>query len=100
MQRVPVGVVGVGALGRHHARHLATMDGVKLVGVYDVDLARAAETAATFDCRAFSSCAELLSHVAAVTVAVSTLHHHAVGLELASDRVSPFDGEATGRDAG
>ncbi len=80
-QPVPVGVLGVGALGRHHARHLATMDGVKLVGVYDVDLARAAETAATFGCRAFSSSEELLRSVMAVTVAVPTPHHHAVGLE-------------------
>ena len=80
-QPVPVGVLGVGALGRHHVRHLATMDGVKLVGVYDIDLARAAETAATFGCQAFSSCEELLGHVTAVTVAVPTPHHRAVGLE-------------------
>jgi predicted dehydrogenase len=57
------------------------MPGVKLVGVYDTDLARAAEAAATFGCQAFSSCAALLEHVTAVTVAVPTPHHHAMGLE-------------------
>jgi predicted dehydrogenase len=85
---VPVGVVGVGALGRHHARHLAAMHGVRLVGVYDADAARAQEAATAFECRAFASCAELLAHVAAVTVAVPTPLHHAVGLECLNAGVS------------
>lgn len=80
-QPLPVGVVGVGALGRHHARHLAAMPGVRLVGVFDIDVARGAEAAATFGCRAFTSCAELLRNVEAVTVAVTTPSHHAVGIE-------------------
>ena len=80
-QPVPVGVVGVGALGRHHARHLAAMHGVRLVGVFDSDTARAAEIAAEFRCRAFTTCEELLAVVDAVTVAVPTPLHHAVGLE-------------------
>ena len=78
---VPVGVVGVGALGRHHARHLAAMHGVTLVGVYDSNRARVLEVASAFGCLAFASCAELLDHVAAVIVAVPTPLHHAVGLE-------------------
>lgn len=78
---LPVGVVGVGALGRHHARHLAAMHGVRLVGVYDSDAARCAEAATAFNCRAFTSCAALLAEVDAVTVAVPTVLHHAVGIE-------------------
>ncbi len=78
---LPVGVVGVGALGRHHARHLAAMHGVNLVGVYDADVSRAAEAAAAFECKAFATCEELLSSVSAVTVAVPTPLHHAVGME-------------------
>ena len=31
--RLPVGVIGVGALGQHHARHLANLGEVHLVGV-------------------------------------------------------------------
>jgi len=67
-----VGVVGVGALGRHHVRHLATMHGVELVGVFDSDPARAAEAATTFGCAAFSTGDDLLGKVEAVTVAVPT----------------------------
>ncbi|HEY8062228.1 MAG TPA: Gfo/Idh/MocA family oxidoreductase [Gemmatimonadales bacterium] len=87
-QPLPVGVVGVGALGRHHARHLAAMHGVRLVGVFDIDVARAADTAAEFGCRAFTSCSELLKSVEAVTVAVTTPSHHEVGLECLSRGVA------------
>ena len=57
------------------------MHGVRLVGVFDADMDRAREAAGAFECRAFDTCAELLAHVAAVTVAVPTPLHHAVGLE-------------------
>ena len=39
--RIPVGVVGVGALGRHHARHLAQNPAAELVGVFVSDNGRA-----------------------------------------------------------
>jgi predicted dehydrogenase len=73
-------VIGVGALGRHHVRHLAAMSGVDLVGVFDTDMAHAAEAAATYGCRAFASSEELLGNVDAVTVAVPTPSHHDVGM--------------------
>jgi predicted dehydrogenase len=78
---LPVGVVGVGALGRHHARHYSKMHGATLVGVYDADPARAAQVAAEVGCRAFPVLEELLGAVEAVSVAVPTSHHHRVGLE-------------------
>ena len=43
---VRVGVVGVGHLGQHHARLLAAMPGVTLVGVADIKPERAREVAA------------------------------------------------------
>ncbi|MGI9041542.1 MAG: Gfo/Idh/MocA family protein [Gemmatimonadales bacterium] len=78
--RLPVGVIGVGALGRHHARHLAQLDDVRLVGVCDVDPERAADVAAELDTEGFTDLDELLSRVEAVTVAVPTPAHAAVGL--------------------
>jgi predicted dehydrogenase len=78
--RLPVGVVGVGALGRHHARHLATLDEAKLVGVFDTDAARAASVAAELGTIGFADLDALLEQVEAVTVAVPTPVHAAVGL--------------------
>ncbi len=77
---LPVGVVGVGALGRHHARHLAGLAEARLVGVYDTDPARAAAVAAEHGARAFGGLEELLREVEAVTVAVPTPAHAEVGL--------------------
>ncbi|MGE0353475.1 MAG: Gfo/Idh/MocA family oxidoreductase [Gemmatimonadales bacterium] len=78
--RLPVGVVGVGALGAHHARHLAGLPGVTLVGVYDIDPARAEEIAGRTGTRAFRSLDELLARAEAVTVAVPTPVHAEVGI--------------------
>jgi predicted dehydrogenase len=78
--RLPVGVVGVGALGRHHARHLAGLDGVRLVGICDTDPVRAAAIASEFGTRNFADLDEMLGKVEAVTVAVPTPVHAEVGL--------------------
>jgi predicted dehydrogenase len=78
--RLPVGVVGVGALGQHHARHLAGLDDVRLVGVYDSDSARAAKVASEQGTAAFDSLDDLLARVEAVTVAVPTSVHAEVGV--------------------
>jgi predicted dehydrogenase len=78
--RLPVGVIGVGALGQHHARHLAALEDVRLVGVYDTDAARAAKIAAEHRTAVFDDMDDLLAHVEAVTVAVPTPAHAEVGV--------------------
>jgi predicted dehydrogenase len=78
--RLPVGVIGVGALGQHHARHLARLEDVRLVGVYDVDPARSAQIAAEQGTAAFDEVDDLLAVVEAVTVAVPTPAHAEVGI--------------------
>ena len=75
-----VGVAGVGALGFHHARHYRSVPGAKLAGVYDADPARAREVAAELKTTAFPSLDALLDAVEALSVAVPTTHHHAVGM--------------------
>ena len=79
---LPIGVIGVGALGRHHARHLAASPEATLVGVFDTDRGRAREVAAACGCRAFDDLGELLGLVRAVTVAVPTQFHAEVGLRV------------------
>jgi predicted dehydrogenase len=78
--RLPVGVVGVGALGQHHARHLARLSDVRLVGIYDIDSSRSAQIAAEQGTTAFHTLDDLLARVEAVTVAVPTPAHADVGL--------------------
>jgi predicted dehydrogenase len=75
-----VGVVGTGALGFHHARLLRGMPGVDFAGIYDKNPARAAEVAHQLETIAHPSLEALLERAEAVTVAVSTPAHTAVGL--------------------
>ncbi len=80
MARLPVGVIGVGALGRHHARHLAASNDAVLVGVHDIDRDRGREVAHSVGTEFFGDVDHLLDRVEAVTVAVPTAVHAEVGL--------------------
>ena len=81
--KIKVGVVGVGALGQWHTRIYSEMPEAELLGVYDVNPARAAEIAAQYGTRAFENLEDLARAVDAVSVVVPTEHHHAVFTQLA-----------------
>jgi predicted dehydrogenase len=83
-----VGVVGVGHLGRHHARILSTLPDVELVAVVDTDCARAEDIAAAQQTRALFDARDLIGQVDAVTVAVPTELHRDVALPFLSTGVS------------
>jgi len=74
---VRVGVVGVGHLGRHHARLYAGMPGAQLVAVADHDLARAEAIAKEYGCEAVRDAAALAGRVEAASVATPTVQHRA-----------------------
>uniref|UniRef100_UPI0040579643 Gfo/Idh/MocA family oxidoreductase n=1 Tax=Candidatus Electronema sp. TaxID=2698783 RepID=UPI0040579643 len=78
---IRVGVIGVGYLGRFHAQKYAAMEGVELVGVADVDPARAEAVAKECGAAAFTDYKELLERTDAVSIVVPTVHHHRVALD-------------------
>ncbi len=80
--RIRAGIVGVGEFGRHHARIYSALEGAELVGVFDTDPERARRIAAEHSTRAFDSLEALAAGVEAVSVAVPTASHAAVGCEL------------------
>ena len=75
-------VIGVGHLGKHHARILASMPGVSLAGVVDVNHERAAKIASEYGTRAFASVAEIPDTLDVVVIAVPTESHAAIALPL------------------
>jgi len=80
-----VGVIGVGAMGQHHARVYHEMDGVELIGVSDVDRARAEEIAAMHETAAYTDHKELLAcDLDAVSIAVPTTLHKKVAMDVIS----------------
>jgi len=78
--RLRVAVIGVGHLGRHHARILSSMPGVELVGVVDTNMKRATEVAAEHGGRPMLDVREIDGKVDAVTIAVPTETHHAIAV--------------------
>lgn len=80
---VKVGVVGVGAMGRNHARIYADMPEVELVGVVDLDEEAARETARRHGGRAYGDLRRMLDREGpdALTIAVPTVDHLDIALE-------------------
>lgn len=72
-------VIGVGHLGRHHARILAGLDGIHLVAVADPQAARVEAIAAQYGARAVTAWESLLGEVEAVTIAAPTEVHAEIG---------------------
>lgn len=75
-----VGVVGVGYLGRIHARIYSQMPNVELVGVADIDGNAAAEISSLYGCPGFTDSNALIGKVDAVSIAVPTSSHEEVAL--------------------
>jgi predicted dehydrogenase len=78
MSRLRVGVVGVGHLGKEHARILAGLPDVELVGVVDPNGAQAETIAQRCGTLAFVNHRELLTRVDAAVIVVPTTYHRAV----------------------
>lgn len=75
-----VAVIGVGAMGRNHARVYREIPSAKLVGVVDEDSASADHVGDLYGCRSYSTYRELIERERpeAVTVAVPTQQHFPV----------------------
>src|SRR5262249_42293558 len=81
-KKIRVAVVGTGEFGRNHARVYRELEGVELVGICDENAERAAAVAQEFQTKSFSSVDDLRGSVDAVSVAVPTVAHAAVGCQL------------------
>jgi predicted dehydrogenase len=73
-------VIGVGHLGKHHARLMADIAGARLVAVVDAQIDRATAAAEPAGARALTDYREIFDEVDAVTVAVPTELHHEIAL--------------------
>jgi predicted dehydrogenase len=83
-----IAVIGVGHLGKHHARILSSLPGVELVAVVDTNRPRADEIAAACRTRALYDARDLTGRVDAVTVAVPTELHRDIARPFLDARVS------------
>ena len=77
-----VAVIGVGHVGKDHARLYAELPGVELAGVVDILKARAEEVAALYHTMPFTDYHQILGKADAVTLAVPTTDHARIGIDL------------------
>jgi predicted dehydrogenase len=77
--KIRVGVIGVGHIGKEHVRIYSSLQGVILAGVYDASRAQGERVASRFRTRLFNSLEEMWQEVDAVSVASTTPTHYPLG---------------------
>jgi predicted dehydrogenase len=86
MTRLPVAVIGVGHLGKEHARILSSLSDVELVAVVDPISTQAAAVALRCRTRACTDHVSLLGAVQAAVIAVPTAYHYSVARDFLAAR--------------
>ena len=82
MEKVKTGVIGVGHLGRHHARVYSQVPEAQLVGVHDTDSEKGQKVAMEFDTKYFENLSDLLERIDAVSLVVPTTFHYALAIDI------------------
>jgi predicted dehydrogenase len=79
MKPLNVGVIGVGHIGKSHARVYASLsEATRLTSVYDLDSAAAADIAAQYGAQAAGSLEEFAAKVDAATISTPTPTHYEI----------------------
>ena len=78
MLRKPInfGVIGVGHLGEHHAKHYSNIPDINLVGVYDIDFKRCAYIAKKYKTIAYKDLKKLIDDTNALSIVTPTSNHY------------------------
>ncbi len=82
MENLKVGVIGVGALGRHHARLYNLSENADVVGIFDVNKEAAASVGREFNLKVFDRWEELAEQCEALSVAVPADYHYSTTVPL------------------
>ncbi len=90
MEKLNVGVIGVGHLGKLHAKMFTQISNCNLVGVFDLNTAQAKTIADEFNTAAFASIDELLEKVNAVSIAATTSAHYEVAKKCFEKNIHVF----------
>ena len=78
MEKVKIGVIGVGHLGSIHAKLWSRCEDAILIGIYDNDKVKSESKANELNCTNFLNIQECISSVDAVTIAAPTSFHYEI----------------------
>ena len=87
MDKIKIGVVGVGHLGSIHTKVYSRLDSIKLVGVCDCNIERALEIGKKYRTASFSDYEELFDKVDAVSIAVPTSLHYNIAKDFLNHNI-------------
>jgi len=78
---IKCGVIGVGYMGKHHARILSSIENIELVGISDLEEKRGKEIAKEYACDFFPNYKELLKKTNSIFIATPTNTHRDIAIE-------------------
>lgn len=87
VEKIRVGVIGVGHLGSIHAKVYSKLDNIKLVGVCDCNLERSIEIGKKFHTASFSDYEELFGKVDAASIVVPTSLHYTIAKQFLEHKI-------------
>lgn len=87
MNKLKVGVVGVGSLGSIHARILAGLSDVELVAIADLDRKKAKKLARSLRCQHFDDYRKMFDLVEAASIVVPTRLHYQVASDFLKQKI-------------
>ena len=80
-----VGVIGVGSMGKNHARVCSELENVELVGIADINREAAKKVANKFAVKVFFDYKELIPKIDAAIVATPTFTHYKIAMDLLNE---------------
>ena len=85
MEKVKVGIIGVGYLGTQHARILSYLERAELIGVADIDFKKAMVIGNRHGVKYYDNYENMLDEIDAGIVATPTSEHFAISMKLLSE---------------
>ncbi|HEY6627038.1 MAG TPA: Gfo/Idh/MocA family oxidoreductase [Ignavibacteriaceae bacterium] len=90
MNKLKVGVIGTGHLGKLHTKMFKSIDNCELVGIYDSNPEQAKAVSTEFNVQSSASITDLLKKVDAVSIAATTTAHYEVAKKCFENGVHVF----------
>ena len=90
MDKLKIGIIGVGHLGKLHAKMFSGIKNCELIGIFDVNPENAKAAGDEFGLKVFESEKSLLDEVEAISVAVTTTAHYEVAKRCLESGVHVF----------
>jgi len=78
MDKIKIGIIGTGYLGKLHTKLIREVENAELVGVFDINIQAAESVASEFKTTAFNELSDLLSKIDAAIIVASTKSHYQI----------------------